>query len=78
MSTRRKNILITGGNFTNQGAYLMLCAAAEQIRSRWGAQPVIAMQTGTERAKRWVGLDSLLEFPRFRISVWGGFFDRQR
>lgn len=73
MSTRRKNILITGGNFTNQGAYLMLCAAAEQIRSRWGgAQPVIAMQTGTERAKRWVGLDSLLEFPRFRISVWGG------
>lgn len=78
MSTRRKIILITGGNFTNQGAYLMLCAAAEQIRSRWGAQPVIAMQTGTERAKRWVGLDSLLEFPRFRISVWGGNPDRLR
>ncbi|MCK8671920.1 polysaccharide pyruvyl transferase family protein [Rhodococcus sp. HM1] len=72
MSKRRKNILITGGNFTNQGAYLMLCAAAEQIRSRWGAQPVIAMQTGSERAKRWVGLDSLLEFPKLRIRVWGG------
>ncbi len=43
-----------------------------------GAQPVIAMQTGTERAKRWVGLDSLLEFPRFRISVWGGNPDRLR
>lgn len=78
MSTRRKNILITGGNFTNQGAYLMLCAAAEQIRSRWDAQPVIAMQTGSERAKRWVGLDSLLEFPKLRISVWGGNPDRLR
>lgn len=68
----RKSILITGGNFTNQGAYLMLCAAAEQIRERFHAQPVIAMQTGSERAKRWVGLDSLFDFPRFGVRVWGG------
>lgn len=72
MTARRTNILITGGNFTNQGAYLMLCAAAEEIRATFQAQPVIAMQTGTERAKRWAGLDSLLAFPRFGIRVWGG------
>ncbi|UPW06024.1 polysaccharide pyruvyl transferase family protein [Rhodococcus pyridinivorans] len=72
MSSRRKNILITGGNFTNQGAYLMLCAAAEQVRAQFQAQPVIALQTGTERAKRWVGVDSLFSFPRFGVRVWGG------
>lgn len=52
-------ILITGGNFVNQGAYLMLAAAVEAIRDRLGGTPVLDLRQGTERQKRSLGVDTL-------------------
>lgn len=68
---RRRAILITGGNFTNQGAYLMLCATADAIRREFNSQPVISVQTGSEREKRWLGLDSLAWVPRIHLLLMG-------
>jgi hypothetical protein len=50
-------ILIIGGQFGNQGAYLMLRAAADEVRRRFGAAPVVDFGLGTaaQRAKAGVG-----------------------
>jgi len=65
-----KHVLVTGGNFLNQGAYLMLVAAGDGVRQRLGAQPVIPIRFGTQRQKSWIGYDTLLAEERF------GFFPR--
>jgi Polysaccharide pyruvyl transferase len=52
-------VLITGGNFVNQGAYLMLVAAATALRERFDAYPVLDLKQGTERQKRELGADTL-------------------
>ncbi len=71
-----KHVLVTGGNFLNQGAYLMLVAAGRAIREVLGAQPVISLRFGSERDKRWIGYETLLAeerfgmFPRLGTSDW--------
>lgn len=65
-----KHVLVTGGNFLNQGAYLMLVAAAQGVREHLGAQPVISFRFGSEREKRWIGYETLLAEERL------GFFPR--
>jgi hypothetical protein len=63
----RPNILITGGNFLNQGAFLMLVAAATEIRERFDAQPVVEVQYGSERQKSWYGLETLIGIQKLHI-----------
>lgn len=62
-----KYVLVTGGNFLNQGAFLMLVAAGNGVREYLGAQPVIPIRFGSEREKRWIGYDTLLAEERFGI-----------
>ncbi|RIK06137.1 MAG: polysaccharide pyruvyl transferase family protein [Acidobacteria bacterium] len=75
-------VLVTGGNFLNQGAYLMLVAAGVGIRQHLGAQPVIPVRFGTQRQKAWIGYDTLLAeervgfFPRLGRAVEGSWRDR--
>lgn len=75
-------VLVTGGNFLNQGAYLMLVAAGVGIRKHLGAQPVIPVRFGTQRQKAWIGYDTLLAeervgfFPRLGRAVGGSWRDR--
>lgn len=52
-------VLITGGNFVNQGAYLMLAAAAEAVRDKLGGTAVLDVRQGSERQKRTLGVDTL-------------------
>jgi hypothetical protein len=51
------SVLIVGGQFGNQGAQLMLKAAADAVRSRFDAAPVVDFPLGsaTQRAKVGVG-----------------------
>lgn len=69
--SRRKNVLIVGAGFHNEGAYMMLVAAARFIRERLGAQPLVELQYGTAQQKRWVGLDSLLAVQKLHFRPWG-------
>lgn len=56
---RKRHILITGAGFENQGAFLMLRAVAEQIRTRFDAVPVVGYVTGDQVMKREHGLASM-------------------
>ncbi|QCB49910.1 polysaccharide pyruvyl transferase family protein [Rhodococcus sp. PAMC28707] len=55
-----KQILLTGVNFQNQGAYMMLVAAADEIRRRNIGQPVIDIRWGSRVQKRSEGLGTLI------------------
>ena len=55
-----KSILIVGGQFGNQGAYLMLRSAAEEIRTRFDAAPVVDWTLGTAEEKAKAGVGGML------------------
>lgn len=86
-----KNVYITGGNFLNQGAFLMLVAAANGVREHLRAQPVLPLRTGNFRQKTALGIDTLFAeekvsfFPSFSkikrdtpISNWLPFMDASK
>ncbi|KGM11211.1 polysaccharide pyruvyl transferase family protein [Cellulomonas bogoriensis] len=52
-------VLITGGNFVNKGAYLMLASVVKELRERFDACPVMDLRNGDERRKRALGVDTL-------------------
>jgi colanic acid/amylovoran biosynthesis protein len=52
-------VLVTGANFVNQGAYLMLVTAVRELRERFDAQAVLDLRQGTERQKRAIAVDTL-------------------
>nr|WP_276510846.1 polysaccharide pyruvyl transferase family protein [Herbiconiux flava] len=52
----KKYILLVGVEFNNQGAYLMLRAAAERIREQFGMVPVVEFQNGPDLKKRLAGV----------------------
>lgn len=56
---QRPHVLITGVEFTNQGAFLMLVAASQAIRSRGGI-PVVEFNIGFSEQCRSVGVYTLL------------------
>ncbi|WP_187298308.1 polysaccharide pyruvyl transferase family protein [Rhodococcus sp. BS-15] len=58
-------MLITGVNFQNQGAYMMLVAVADQLRQRGIGRPVIDVRWGTSRQKRAEGLSTLVSIDEF-------------
>lgn len=74
-------ILVTGANFRNQGAYLMLVAVAQEMRSRFAAVPVLDLRMADQRQKASVGAETLWT-PKLarRFGVRGGswFPDRSR
>ncbi|WP_147305794.1 polysaccharide pyruvyl transferase family protein [Subtercola boreus] len=56
----KKYILLVGVEFNNQGAYLMLLAAAKVIREQFDAIPVVEFHNGTEEKKRIAGVSALV------------------
>jgi hypothetical protein len=74
-------VLVTGANFRNQGAYLMLVAVAQEIRSRFAAVPVLDLRMGDQRQKASIGAETLWT-PKLarRFGVRGGpwFPDRTK
>lgn len=58
-------VLITGANFWNQGAYMMLRAAADACRDRLSAVPALDLRYGSERQKRAEGLDTAVLVEEF-------------
>lgn len=64
----RRYILITGVEFTNQGAYLMMRAAIEQIRNRFRATPVLDYRVGTPQQRRRVGTATFVPVKASRIA----------
>jgi polysaccharide pyruvyl transferase WcaK-like protein len=74
-----KSVLIIGGQFGNQGAYLMLRAAADAVRTRLAAAPVVDARLGTAQQKAQAGVGSLstpilrersAPLPGLRRQVW--------
>jgi len=59
-------ILIIGGQFGNQGAYLMLRAAADEVRRRFGAAPVVDFGLGTAAQRAQAGVGTLWTPRAFR------------
>lgn len=57
-----KYILLTGVEFNNQGAYLMLRAMADQVRNRFNAVPVVGFGNGSMSQKMLAGVASLVPF----------------
>lgn len=74
-------VLVQGANFQNQGAYLMLVAVTQEIRSRFAAVPVLDLRAANQRQKASVGAETLWT-PKLarRFGVRGGswFPDRSR
>jgi colanic acid/amylovoran biosynthesis protein len=56
----KKYILLVGVEFNNQGAYLMLRAAAERVRDQFGMIPVVDFQNGPDEKKRLAGVYPLV------------------
>ncbi|WP_440708389.1 polysaccharide pyruvyl transferase family protein [Herbiconiux sp. YIM B11900] len=56
----KKYILMVGVEFNNQGAYLMLLAAAERIRTQFDAVPVVEFHNGADLKKRMAGVYPLV------------------
>ena len=56
----RRNILIIGTDFRNQGAYLMMAAAIEQIRRRFSGTPVLGARVGNPLQRHKVGALTML------------------
>ncbi|GAA11192.1 putative polysaccharide biosynthesis protein [Gordonia alkanivorans NBRC 16433] len=61
------NVLVTGGNFKNQGAFLMLVAAGIAVRDYLGGRPVIPLRFGTARQRIDIGYETLLAEERFGV-----------
>lgn len=59
---RKTKILITGVEFNNQGAYLMLVAAIEAARDRFNARPVLEHTVGSRAEKKSVGALSMVPY----------------
>jgi colanic acid/amylovoran biosynthesis protein len=53
--SKNKFVLITGVEFTNQGAFLMMRAAMQEVRERLGAVPVLDYRVGTAEEREAVG-----------------------
>lgn len=62
-----KYILMVGVEFNNQGAYLMLLAAAERIRTEFGAVPVVEFHNGADFKKRFAGVHPLVPQRSFGV-----------
>lgn len=60
-----RNVLIVGGQFGNQGAHLMLKAAADAVRTRMDAAPVVDITLGTASDRAKVGVGAIWT-PRLR------------
>jgi colanic acid/amylovoran biosynthesis protein len=52
----KKYILLVGVEFNNQGAFLMLRAAAERVRDQLGMIPVVEFKNGPDEKKRQAGV----------------------
>lgn len=61
-----RHILLTGVEFNNQGAHLMMQAAAEQVRERFGAIPVVARSNGNRDQKNFGGVAALAPMTVYR------------
>lgn len=57
-----KYVLLTGVEFNNQGAYLMLRAMADEVRNRFNAVPVVGFGNGSMSEKMLAGVASLVPF----------------
>lgn len=71
-SSRVRNVLIVGGNFYNQGAYLMLTAAARAVKERLRARPILGLRVGDTTQKAAAGAGSLLSLNRVDFYPRGG------
>lgn len=56
----QRNILIIGTDFRNQGAYLMMAAAIEEIKRRFSGTPVLGLRVGNPLQRRRVGALTML------------------
>lgn len=56
----RRNILIIGTDFRNQGAYLMMVAAINEIKQRFAGTPVLGFKVGNPLQRRRVGALTML------------------
>lgn len=56
----RRNILIVGADFRNQGAYLMMIAAINEIKQRFGGTPVLSFRVGSPVQRRRAGALTML------------------
>jgi len=59
-NTGRRNILIIGTDFRNQGAYLMMVAAINEIKQRFAGTPVLSFKVGSPLQRRRVGALTML------------------